>query len=162
MAIQDSSFLSKYNYESHEPYIREFFGRILANGTEDKYGQSNYNNYVNVTKTGVGAYTISTVDTTLITTADVTTLNDNTYGSITDTANSYTCVCKVSAISTAGVLATNVSYVAVSSKPKVSSNGTVSFDVLTTQIPAAGGVPVSADNDFFYEISISGSSTKGR
>lgn len=134
-------------YESHAEGLIEYYGFVAANGAVNVGARG-----VTVAKTGTGTYRLTLVDQVPIYAADLA--DTNMAASANGTGVTKTCACHVSAVSP-GVAATNLMSSAYAGEPVLGTNGSVVFNILTAQMPAAGGVPVAADNAFYFKIVVS-------
>lgn len=134
-------------YESHADGLLEYYGSVAPNGSVVSGARG-----VTVTKTGVGSYRLSLNDQVPIYAADLA--NTDMTASANGTGVTKTCACHVTATTT-NVAASNIMSAAYSGEPVLASNGSVTFNVITAQTPAAGGTALVADNAFFFKIVVS-------
>jgi hypothetical protein len=134
-------------YESHADGLIEYYGFIAANGSVTTGARG-----VTVARTGTGSYRLSLIDQVPVYAADLA--DTNMAASANGTGVTKTCACHVNAVS-AGVAATNLMSSAYAGEPVLSTNGSVIFNVITAQMPAAGGASVVADNAFYFKIVVS-------
>lgn len=134
-------------YESHAEALIEYYGFVAANGTVNTGARG-----VTVSRTAAGTYRLTLIDQVPIYASDLA--DTNMAASANGTGVTKTCVCHVSAVSP-GVAATNLMSSAYSGEPVLSTTGSVTFNVITAQMPAAGGASVLADNAFYFKIVVS-------
>lgn len=134
-------------YESHADGLIEYYGFVATNGSVNVGARG-----VTVAKTGTGTYSLTLIDQVPI--YDVDLDNTSMAASANGTGVTKTCACHVSAVSP-GVAATSLMSSAYAGKPVLGTNGSVVFNILTAQMPAAGGTPVVADSAFYFKIVVS-------
>lgn len=134
-------------YESHADGLLEYYGSVAANGSVVAGARG-----VTVSKVGVGSYRLTLVDQVPIYSADLA--NTDMTARANGTGATKTCACHVTAPSTS-VAASSIMSTAYSGEPVLASNGSVTFNVITAQTPAAGGTALVADNAFFFKIVVS-------
>ena len=134
-------------YESHAEGLVEYYGKVAANGSVLNGARG-----VTVSRQSAGRYRLTLVDQAPVYASDFA--NIDMSAKANGTGVTKTCVCDVSAVS-AGVASTNTTSHAIASEPILSTDGSVSFNIATVVVPAAGGLGVLTDNIFFFKIVVS-------
>jgi hypothetical protein len=134
-------------FESHAEGLVEYYGKIAANGTVIHGARG-----VTVSRLSAGRYLLSLVDQAPVYNADMA--NTDMSAKANGTGVTKTCVCDVTATSI-GVASTSTTSHAISSEAILNTDGSISFNVATVVVPAAGGAGVLTDNIFFFKIVVS-------